>query len=168
MQILSILFLLVQCFSAHYYVDGIKNIKVKTKCYRGLKSMKKKHIVVIIVCCLCFGLLYYIGQGNKRELPTLSVCCYEKSISEDSAVVVFEVENMSEQVVTFNENNFAKITLNGNEVAYPTKYISLQPGETKQIEIELTKVIPNKQNEVKVTTTCNQGTSATYVLTLEL
>lgn len=130
--------------------------------------MKKKYIVIIVVCCLCFGLLYYIGQRNERELPTLSVCCYEKSISEESAVVVFEVENMSEQIVTFNENNFAKITLNGNEVAYPTKYISLQPGETKQIEIELTKVIPNKQNEVKVTTTCNQGTSATFVLTLEL
>lgn len=94
--------------------------------------MKKKYIVVIVVCCLCLGLLYYIGQRDKREMPTISVCCYEKSISEDSAVVVFEVENMSEQIVTFNENNFAKVTLNGNEVAYPTKYISIQPGKTNR------------------------------------
>lgn len=69
--------------------------------------MTKKYRIVVIVGFLVLMSMSIIANQNKILPPTIYVGCYEKSISETNAIVVFEVKNLSERIITFDENNFA-------------------------------------------------------------
>ena len=127
--------------------------------------MKKKYILYIIIASffiVCISLLL----NNKQDPPQMSVSCSIASVEEESATINWTVENLSDREISFEDGCFAQITLNKMNVPFQCKALTLAPGEEKSVLIKLTNLNSGTNNLI-ITSTCKEGTSATYKSTIE-
>ena len=94
----------------------------------------------------------------------MSVSCSIASMEEESATINWTVENLSDREISFEDGCFAQITL--NNVPFQCKALTLAPGEEKSVLIKLTNLNSGSNNLI-ITSTCKEGTSATYKSTIE-
>lgn len=96
----------------------------------------------------------------------MSVSCSIASMEEESATINWTVENLSDREISFEDGCFAQITLNKMNVPFQCKALTLAPGEEKSVLIKLTNLNSGTNNLI-ITSTCKEGTSATYKSTIE-
>lgn len=99
-------------------------------------------------------------------MPTVSVGMHVQEVLEDSITLTWIVQNRSEQLLTFDENNIMQVKLNGHKVMHPTESATLEPGEQVSIDLELNDLNINTSNEVQITACSNEGTKAAFCKTI--
>ena len=82
---------------------------------------------------------------------------------EEGLKFTWSVENIGDYSVSFDKNMIAQIVLNGEDYAFETEAVTLEPGEAYSVDISIPYPVArqNGTNNVKITATTGD-TTATY------
>lgn len=82
---------------------------------------------------------------------------------EEGLKFTWSVENIGDYSVSFDKNMIAQIVLNGEDYAFETEAITLEPGEAYSVDISIPYPVARQDgtNNVKITATTGD-TTATY------
>lgn len=82
---------------------------------------------------------------------------------EEGLKFTWSVENIGDYSVSFDKNMIAQIILNGENYAFETEAVTLEPGEAYSVDISIPYPVARQDgtNNVKITATTGD-TTATY------
>ena len=82
---------------------------------------------------------------------------------EEGLKFTWSVENIGDYSVSFDKNMIAQIVLNGENYAFETESVTLEPGEAYSVDISIPYPVARQDgtNNVKITATTGD-TTATY------
>lgn len=82
---------------------------------------------------------------------------------EEGLKFTWSVENIGDYSVSFDKNMIAQIVLNGEDYAFETEAVTLEPGEAYSVDISIPYPVARQDgtNNVKITATTGD-TTATY------
>ena len=102
-----------------------------------------------------------------KELPRMAVTIEDANWQDGRLKVVWKVENLSDQTITFDADHFARLELNGAEVPNPTSEKAIEPGEEDGGWFFVPGASANQSNELTVTARCTEGTAVGMKVTVE-
>ena len=127
--------------------------------------MKKRTIPYVALAFMVFvgmgGLCLSIWNRQPATPPTMSVGIKELNIQDGDVSITWLVQNKSEQILTFDENQVAQIEWNGSQVFYPTEGVRMAPDEERIYTLSLTGVNIEPMNTVEITASSKEGTRGT-------
>jgi hypothetical protein len=102
---------------------------------------------------------------SEGVTPHILLKAVEKQFEYDEEGLKFtwSVENIGDYSVSFDKNMIAQIVLNGEDYAFETEAVTLEPGEAYSVDISIPYPVArqNGTNNVKITATTGD-TTATY------
>ena len=128
--------------------------------------MKKKVIIVIaVIACILLAVVVALS-ANRAGDDTLKVGIRKAAAGvydEEGLKFTWSVENIGDYSVSFDKNMIAQIVLNGEDYAFETEAVTLEPGEAYSVDISIPYPVArqNGTNNVKITATTGD-TTATY------
>lgn len=102
-----------------------------------------------------------------EELPHMAATIEGAHWQNGRIKVVWKVENLSDQTITFDADQFAQLELNGVEVPNPTSEMAIEPGEEVGGWYFVPGASADQSNELTVTARCNEGTAVGMKVTVE-
>lgn len=110
--------------------------------------------------------VHLVSQKAPASLPAMSVSIRGAELEGDRITLEWVVGNRSEETITFDDNQIARITLNGKQVLYPVEATSLAPDEEAVFSVSLPGANPEGGNSLEISAACNEGTTGTFQQTL--
>ena len=121
-------------------------------------------IVSIVVVCT---ILFLYNKFMKDTSPEMSISAITDIQENNDVILECTVTNHSGRAVTFEEGNFVRVMLDNNEIPFACKIVRLESGEEKTVRIKLPKLDPDVSHNLTLTTSCKEGTTATYKTTIQ-
>lgn len=126
---------------------------------------KRTTIYIVASLCILFIGLYSL---HNQQCATTTLTVDVDILDSDSGnwVLLWSVKNNTSEILEFEQNNIAQISVNGKAYPYETSISTLNPYEIHSFEVTLFNMDIDVPNTIRITATTNIGTAASINQTI--